>query len=67
MNDANFTIGEHIELATTIMTLKTGDVLACGTSREGLRPIGDGDDVQVEISGVGRLQVRVAAPSAVRG
>jgi 2-keto-4-pentenoate hydratase/2-oxohepta-3-ene-1,7-dioic acid hydratase in catechol pathway len=66
MADADYTIGEQIALATTIMTLHTGDVLACGTSRDGLRPIADGDDVQVEIVGVGRLQVRVAALSGVR-
>ncbi|MBV9600585.1 MAG: fumarylacetoacetate hydrolase family protein [Chloroflexi bacterium] len=65
MADADYTIGEQIELATTIMTLQTGDVLACGTSRAGLRPISNGDDVQVEISGVGRLQIRVAALSEV--
>jgi len=65
--DADYPIGEQVELATTILTLKTGDVLACGTSRDGLRSIVDGDQVQVEISGVGRLQVRVAALSGVRG
>jgi 2-keto-4-pentenoate hydratase/2-oxohepta-3-ene-1,7-dioic acid hydratase in catechol pathway len=64
--DADYSIGEQIELATTIMTLQTGDVLACGTSRHGLKSIADGDDVQVEIGGIGRLQVRVAALSGVR-
>jgi 2-keto-4-pentenoate hydratase/2-oxohepta-3-ene-1,7-dioic acid hydratase in catechol pathway len=64
---ADYAPAEQVELATTIMTLKTGDVLACGTSRQGLRTIADGDDVQVEISGVGRLHVRVAALSGVRG
>jgi 2-keto-4-pentenoate hydratase/2-oxohepta-3-ene-1,7-dioic acid hydratase in catechol pathway len=63
--DADYTIGEQIELATTIMTLNTGDVLACGTSRAGLRPLGDGDGVSVEISGVGQLDVKVAATAGV--
>jgi 2-keto-4-pentenoate hydratase/2-oxohepta-3-ene-1,7-dioic acid hydratase in catechol pathway len=66
MADADYSIGEQVELATTVMTLRTGDVLACGTSRQGLRPIADGDEVQVEIGGIGRLQVRVAALSGVR-
>ncbi|MBV9583221.1 MAG: fumarylacetoacetate hydrolase family protein [Chloroflexi bacterium] len=66
MADADYTVAEQIELATTIMTLRTGDVLACGTSRAGLGPVADGDDVQVEIDGVGRLQVRVAVLSEVR-
>jgi 2-keto-4-pentenoate hydratase/2-oxohepta-3-ene-1,7-dioic acid hydratase in catechol pathway len=65
--DADYAPAEQVELATTIMTLETGDILACGTSRQGLRPIADGDDVQVEIRGVGRLQVRVASLSGVRG
>jgi 2-keto-4-pentenoate hydratase/2-oxohepta-3-ene-1,7-dioic acid hydratase in catechol pathway len=65
MADADYSIGEQIELATTIMTLETGDVLACGTSRDGLRPVAGGDDVQVDIGGVGRLQVRIAALSGL--
>lgn len=64
--DADYTLAEQVELATTIMTLKTGDVLACGTSRAGLRPISHGDDVQIDISGVGRLQVGVATLSGAR-
>jgi len=65
--DADYAPAEQVELATTIMTLQTGDILACGTSPQGLRPIADGDDVQVEIRGLGRLQVRVATLSGVRG
>jgi 2-keto-4-pentenoate hydratase/2-oxohepta-3-ene-1,7-dioic acid hydratase in catechol pathway len=64
--DADYSPAEQLELATTIMTLRTGDVLACGTSRAGLPTVGDGDEVQVDIGGVGRLQVRVAALSGVR-
>jgi 2-keto-4-pentenoate hydratase/2-oxohepta-3-ene-1,7-dioic acid hydratase in catechol pathway len=64
--DADYSPGEQLELATTIMTLRTGDVLACGTSRAGLVSIADGDEVQVDIDGVGRLQVRVAMPSGVQ-
>jgi 2-keto-4-pentenoate hydratase/2-oxohepta-3-ene-1,7-dioic acid hydratase in catechol pathway len=65
ISEADYSIGEQIELATTIMTLKTGDVVACGTSRAGLRPLRDGDDVRVEISGVGQLDVRVATTVGV--
>jgi 2-keto-4-pentenoate hydratase/2-oxohepta-3-ene-1,7-dioic acid hydratase in catechol pathway len=60
ISDADYSIDQQIELATTIMTLKTGDVVACGTSRAGLRPLHDGDEVRVDISGVGQLDVRVA-------
>jgi 2-keto-4-pentenoate hydratase/2-oxohepta-3-ene-1,7-dioic acid hydratase in catechol pathway len=65
ISEADYSIGEQVELATTIMTLKTGDVLACGTSRTGLRPLRDGDQVSVEISGVGQLEVRVATSVGV--
>jgi 2-keto-4-pentenoate hydratase/2-oxohepta-3-ene-1,7-dioic acid hydratase in catechol pathway len=47
------------------MTLYSGDVLACGTSRRGLRPISNGDEVQVDIAGIGQLRVGVAALSGV--
>jgi 2-keto-4-pentenoate hydratase/2-oxohepta-3-ene-1,7-dioic acid hydratase in catechol pathway len=63
--EAEYSIGELIELATTIMTLNTGDVLACGTSREGLRPLRNADEVRVDIEAVGQLDVRVAARAGV--
>jgi 2-keto-4-pentenoate hydratase/2-oxohepta-3-ene-1,7-dioic acid hydratase in catechol pathway len=65
MKAADYSIGEHVELATTIMTLHTGDILTCGTSRVGLVPLGNGDEVQVEIGGIGELGVRVQAPAGV--
>src|SRR5579871_1219023 len=49
IGDADYSPAEQVELATTIMTLETGDVLACGTSRAGLTAIRDGDQVQVDI------------------
>src|SRR5579859_5118687 len=33
--EASYTIGQQVELATTVMTLFTGDVIACGTSPNG--------------------------------
>jgi 2-keto-4-pentenoate hydratase/2-oxohepta-3-ene-1,7-dioic acid hydratase in catechol pathway len=59
--DASHTIGEQVELATTVMTLHTGDILACGTSPEGPRPLADGDRIDVEIDPIGRLSLNVAA------
>jgi 2-keto-4-pentenoate hydratase/2-oxohepta-3-ene-1,7-dioic acid hydratase in catechol pathway len=60
--DASHTIAEQVEFATTVMTLHNGDVLACGTSPIGLRPLADADEVELEIEPIGRLAVRVAAP-----
>jgi 2-keto-4-pentenoate hydratase/2-oxohepta-3-ene-1,7-dioic acid hydratase in catechol pathway len=65
--DASHPITEQVEFATTVMTLHTGDVLACGSSLVGPQPVGDGDQVEVEIDGVGRLAVRVAAPVGSAG
>lgn len=59
--DASHTLAEQIEFVTTVMTLHAGDVLACGTSPHGKRPLADGDRVEVEVEGIGRLRVQVAA------
>jgi 2-keto-4-pentenoate hydratase/2-oxohepta-3-ene-1,7-dioic acid hydratase in catechol pathway len=64
----DFAVGEAlhgvpqlVEFATSIMTLYTGDVLACGTSPVGLEPLDDGDSLEVAIDGIGRLPLKVAA------
>ena len=44
-------VPELIEFATTIMTLNSGDVIACGTNHEGLGPLR-----------VGRMSVNVTDP-----
>ena len=48
--------------ATAIMTLVPGDFLACGTNHQGLGALQDGDRVQMEISGIGSLDVSVRDP-----
>lgn len=57
-----YAVPRLLELATTVMTLYTGDVLACGSSRAGLGPIQNGDTVDVEIDGIGRLSLTVSDP-----
>jgi 2-keto-4-pentenoate hydratase/2-oxohepta-3-ene-1,7-dioic acid hydratase in catechol pathway len=59
--DASHPIAEQVALVTTVMTLHTGDVLACGTAQAGAQPLADGDTVDVEIDRIGRLSVRVTA------
>lgn len=49
-----FPVPELIEEITTYMTLEPGDVIATGTP-EGVGPLADGDEVTVEIEGIGRL------------
>ena len=63
---AEYTVPEIVDLATTIMTLHTGDVIAAGTSLNGTGPIQAGDAVEVEIEGIGRLALRVSAEHEVR-
>ncbi|WP_302080425.1 fumarylacetoacetate hydrolase family protein [Salinibaculum rarum] len=49
-----FPVPELIAEITTYMTLEPGDVIATGTP-EGVGPLSDGDEVTVEIEGVGQL------------
>ena len=49
-----FTIPELIAEITTYLTLEPGDVIATGTP-EGVGPLADGDEVTVEVEGVGQL------------
>lgn len=57
--DASHSLAEQVEFATTVMTLRSGDVVACGTSPNGQRPLAAGDHVAVEIDGIGRLELSV--------
>lgn len=50
-----FSIPELIAEITQYMTLEPGDVIATGTP-EGVGPIEDGDQVEVEIEGIGTLE-----------
>jgi len=48
-----------IEWVSSIHTLEAGDVLATGTNHRGLNAFQDGDLVELETEGLGRLHVRV--------
>src|SRR5262245_13761610 len=48
-----------IEWITSIHDLEPGDILATGTNHRGLAPFQDGDVVELEIDGLGRLTVGV--------
>jgi len=52
-------VEEIIEHISRVMTLLPGDVIATGTPA-GVGPLSDGDEIVVEIEGVGRLINRVA-------
>jgi 2-keto-4-pentenoate hydratase/2-oxohepta-3-ene-1,7-dioic acid hydratase in catechol pathway len=55
-----FPVPELIREITELITLEPGDVIATGTPA-GISPLSDGDSVEVEIEGVGRLEHGVAA------
>jgi 2-keto-4-pentenoate hydratase/2-oxohepta-3-ene-1,7-dioic acid hydratase in catechol pathway len=61
-DDMEHPVPELIEFATAIMTLNSGDVIACGTNHEGLGPLQDGEVVDFEIGGVGRMRLSVHDP-----
>jgi len=58
-----FSVPELIEEITEYMTLEPGDVIATGTP-EGVGPLSDGDEVEVEVDDVGTLRHTVRFPDA---
>ena len=56
-----FSVPELIAEITSYMTLEPGDVIATGTP-EGVGPMSDGDEVEVEIEGIGTLKHSVKIP-----
>jgi 2-keto-4-pentenoate hydratase/2-oxohepta-3-ene-1,7-dioic acid hydratase in catechol pathway len=55
-----FNIAQIIEFVTSIMTLLPGDIIATGTP-SGVGPMQPGDEIVIEVEGIGRLVNRVAA------
>ncbi len=58
-SDMAHKIPRCIEWATSIHTLEPGDILATGTNHRGLSAFQDGDLIELETEGLGRLRVRV--------
>ena len=61
-NDMEHPVPELVEWATRILTLNSGDFLACGTNHEGLGPLQDGETVEIEIERIGRMTLDVRDP-----
>lgn len=61
-DDMEHPVPELVEFASTIMTLNSGDVIACGTNHEGLGPLQDGEVVDFEIQHIGRMRLNVVDP-----
>ena len=58
--DMAFSVPALIEFISGVMTLEPGDVIATGTPA-GVGPLADGDEVEVEVVGVGTLRNPVRA------
>ncbi len=61
-DDMEHRVPEIIQFATSIMTMNSGDVIACGTNHEGLGPLQDGEVCVIEVEKVGRMTVTVRDP-----
>ncbi len=58
-DDMAHDIGRCIEWVTSIQTLEPGDILATGTNHRGLSSFMDGDVVELETEGLGRLRINI--------
>jgi 2-keto-4-pentenoate hydratase/2-oxohepta-3-ene-1,7-dioic acid hydratase in catechol pathway len=56
-----FSVPELIAEITTYLTLEAGDVISTGTPA-GVGPLSDGDEVEIEVEGVGTLRNTVTIP-----
>lgn len=61
-DDMEYTVPEIIAFASQVMTLHTGNVIACGTNHEGLGFLQDGERVRIEIQGIGAMELTVRDP-----
>jgi 2-keto-4-pentenoate hydratase/2-oxohepta-3-ene-1,7-dioic acid hydratase in catechol pathway len=61
-DDMEHRVPELVEFATTVMTMNSGDLIACGTNHEGLGALQDGETVDIEIQNIGKMTLRVSDP-----
>jgi 2-keto-4-pentenoate hydratase/2-oxohepta-3-ene-1,7-dioic acid hydratase in catechol pathway len=61
-DDMEHRIPELVEFATTVMTMNSGDLIACGTNHEGLGALQDGESVDIEIQSIGKMTLKVSDP-----
>jgi hypothetical protein len=55
-------VPELIAFASRTLTLRSGDVICCGTNHEGLGPVQDGERLEILIHGIGRMALTVRDP-----
>jgi 2-keto-4-pentenoate hydratase/2-oxohepta-3-ene-1,7-dioic acid hydratase in catechol pathway len=58
-DDMAHKIPRCIEFVSSVHSLEPGDLLASGTNHRGLNPFMDGDEVELEVEGMGRLRITI--------
>ena len=61
-DDMEHRVPELVEFACKLMTLYTGDIIACGTNHEGLGALQDGEVVEIDIQRIGSMSLKVVDP-----
>ncbi|PZQ24498.1 MAG: fumarylacetoacetate hydrolase [Sphingopyxis macrogoltabida] len=61
-DDMEHRVPEIVEFLTRIMTMNSGDVVACGTNHEGLGFLQNGETVRIKIHGIGEMSLTVEDP-----
>jgi 2-keto-4-pentenoate hydratase/2-oxohepta-3-ene-1,7-dioic acid hydratase in catechol pathway len=61
-DDMEHRVPELIAFASRTLTLRSGDVICCGTNHEGLGPVQDGETVEILIHGIGRMALTIEDP-----
>ena len=61
-DDMEHRVPALVEFATTVMTMNSGDLIACGTNHEGLGALQDGETVEIEIQNIGKMTLKVSDP-----
>jgi 2-keto-4-pentenoate hydratase/2-oxohepta-3-ene-1,7-dioic acid hydratase in catechol pathway len=61
-DDMEHRVPELVEFASRTLTLRSGDLICCGTNHEGLGPVQDGETVELLIHGIGRMALEVEDP-----
>jgi 2-keto-4-pentenoate hydratase/2-oxohepta-3-ene-1,7-dioic acid hydratase in catechol pathway len=61
-DDMEHRVPELVAWATARVSLRSGDIVACGTNHEGLGPLQDGETIVQTIEPIGSLRVTVRDP-----
>ena len=58
-SDMAHLIPRCVEFISSVHTIEPGDLIATGTNHGGLNPFMDGDEIELEVEGLGRLRINV--------